>query len=185
MNNPPTATPALSDKTASPDNNKQHRKHGPKSTPNHVQERQRKRDPQHELRPVLKREAGMATVFVLVLFVTLTMCAGLALDGARLMGARRNAQLVASGAARTGSQWLDETALNNGALGLDETAAKAAAADILFQQGFDSAHSSIEYLGNGALRVKVTKDVPMILLWVMGVPTKTVSASAQSQLMKG
>ncbi len=127
----------------------------------------------------------MATAFVLVLFVTLAMCAGLALDGARLMGARRNAQLVASAAARTGSQWPDETSLNTGLLGLDETAATQAVIEVLDQQGFNAAHRSIEYLGTGALRVKVTKDVPMILLWVMGVPTKTVSASAQSQLIQG
>jgi Flp pilus assembly protein TadG len=124
--------------------------------------------------PVSDRERGMASAFVLVIFVTLAMCAGLALDGARMMGARRNAQLVASGAARTGSQWLDETSLNNGAMGLDETAAKAAVAEVLSQQGFDASNSSIEYLGNGALRVKV-----------MGIPKKTVSASAQTQLIKG
>jgi hypothetical protein len=132
-----------------------------------------------------ERERGIATTFVLIVFVTLTMCGGLALDGARMMGARRNAQLVASGAARTGSQWLDETSLNRGEMGLDETAAKVAVAEVLAQQGFDSAHSSVEYLGNGTLRVKVTKDVPMVLLWVMGIPTKTVSASAQSQLVQG
>lgn len=130
-------------------------------------------------------EVGMASAFVLVIFVTLAMCAGLALDGARIMGARRNAQLVASGATRTGSQWVDETSLNQGVLELDGPAAVQAASEVLGQQGFDSAHRSVEYVGDGAIRVKVTKDVPMILLWVMGIPTKTVSASAQSKLRRG
>jgi Flp pilus assembly protein TadG len=130
-------------------------------------------------------ERGLASAFVVMMLVTLMMCAGLALDGARMMGARRNLQLVAAGAARTGSQWLDETALNQGVLALDETAATAAVVEVLDQQGIDSAHRSVEYLGNGALRVKVSREVPMILLWMMGVPTKTVSASAQSQSVKG
>ncbi len=130
-------------------------------------------------------ERGVASAFVLMIVVTLLMCAGLALDGARLIGARRNLQLVASGAARTGSQWLDESALNEGRLALDETNAKNAVVEVLEQQGIDSGHRSVEYLGNGALRVKVSREVPMILLWMMGVATKTVSASAQSQTVKG
>jgi Flp pilus assembly protein TadG len=130
-------------------------------------------------------ERGLASAFVLMMLVTLLMCAGLALDGARMIGARRNLQLVAAGAARTGSQWLDESALNDGKLALDEPAATAAVAEVLDQQGVDSSHRSIEYLGNGALRVKVSREVPMILLWMLGVPTKTVSASAQSQSVKG
>ena len=41
------------------------------------------------------------------------------------VGSRRNAQLVAAAAARTGSQWFDETALNRGSLELDARAAIA------------------------------------------------------------
>jgi Flp pilus assembly protein TadG len=130
-------------------------------------------------------ERGLASAFVLMMLVTLLMCAGLALDGARMIGARRNLQLVAAGAARTGAQWNDETALNEGRLELYEVEASAAVAEVLDQQGIDAAHRSIEYLGNGELRVKVSREVPMILLWMIGVPTKTVTASAQSQSVKG
>jgi hypothetical protein len=130
-------------------------------------------------------ESGLASAFVLVMVVTLAMCGGLALDGARLMGARRNAELVAAAAARTGSQWFDETALNEGNLGLDQSAAEAEANSVLEQQGFDAGHRDVHYVGNGVFRVKVTKDVPMILLWVMGIGTKTVSASAETQLSRG
>ena len=125
----------------------------------------------------------MATAFVVVIFTTIIACAGLVLDGARLMGTRRNAQLVAAAAARTGSQWFDETALNNGTLELDEGAAVAEIESLLEQQGFDAQHREVTYLGNGTLLVKVSEDVPMILLGLVGVTSRRVSASAQTELV--
>ena len=127
----------------------------------------------------------MATAFVVVLLTTIVACAGLALDGARLIGTRRNAELVAAAAARTGSQWFDETALNDGQLELDAPAAIAEVDSVLEQQGFDATHRHVTYLGNGVLHVDVSQDVPMIVLGLAGVPTKRVTASAETQLVAG
>jgi hypothetical protein len=122
---------------------------------------------------------------MVVIFTTVIACAGLALDGARLMGTRRNAQLVAAAAARTGSQWFDENALNNGTLELDAPAAIAEVESLLDQPGFDAAHRQVTYLGGGTLLVKVSEDVPMIALGLVGITTKTVTASAQTELVAG
>ncbi len=94
-----------------------------------------------------RHETGTATAFIVVIAVTLVASAGLALDGARLLGARRNAQLVAAGAARTGSQWFNETALNNATLELDPETALTEIHNVLEQQGFDAAHRRVSYLG--------------------------------------
>ena len=128
-------------------------------------------------------EQGIATAFVVVMLTTVIACAGLALDGARLMGSRRNAQLVAAAAARTGSQWFDETALNNGSVELDAPAAIAEVESLLDQQGFDAQHRQVTYLGNGTLLVKVSEDVPMLLLGLVGVTTRRVTASAQTEIV--
>jgi Flp pilus assembly protein TadG len=127
----------------------------------------------------------MATAFVVVIFTTLIACSGLALDGARLMGTRRNVELVAAAAARTGSQYVDEHALNGGVLELDVAAAIAAVNSVLEQQGYDSSHRRVEYRPGGGLVVTVSDDVSMILLGLVGVTTKRVTASASTQMVAG
>ena len=128
-------------------------------------------------------ETAMASVFVLVLFVTMIAAGGLALDGSRLMGTRRNLAQLAGASARTGSQWFDEASLNNGALELDAATAIEQVNSVLDQQGIGAADRRVEYLGAGVLRVEVSRDVPMIVLGLIGVPTKRVSASARTELV--
>jgi hypothetical protein len=128
-------------------------------------------------------EGGIATAFVLVLSVTLLICTGLAIDGARFIGARRNASLAAGAAARSGSQWLDEPSLNKGVLELDEPKAVAEVERVLILQKYQPQPGDVKYLPGGILRVKVRKEVPTVLLWVIGIPSKTVTASATSQII--
>ena len=157
----------------------QRRHRTPRTTPGHTRSTRQRPGPDHGQ----GREQGIATAFVVVILTTVIACAGLALDGARLMGSRRNAQLVAAAAARTGSQWFDETALNNGSVELDATAAIAEVESLLDQQGFDAQHRQVTYLGHGTLLVKVTEDVPMLLLGLVGITTRQVTASAQTEIV--
>ena len=56
------------------------------------------------------REAGSVTVFVTIMTAALVIVAGLVVDGAQILNARREATNIAESAARAGAQQLNEAA---------------------------------------------------------------------------
>ena len=66
---------------------------------------------------------------------------------------------------------------------LEAPAAIAEVESLLDQRGFDAQHRQETYLGDGALLVKVSEDVPMLPIGPVGVTSKRVTASAETEIV--
>ena len=116
-------------------------------------------------------DAGSISAFVVVLTVALVMCAGLVFDGGRLVGARVTASDRAAGAARAGAQEI--AVMADGSVVLDPTRATSRARAYLIANGVQGRVS----VTGGQVTVTVEQRVPMTLLRVIGVGTRTVTAT--------
>ena len=128
-------------------------------------------------------DRGQVTIFVVVMTVALLVMAGLVLDGGRLFTARRDAQNVAAGAARAGAQGVSEDSLRDpsGSPTLDPTAA------------FDRAQAFLTAAGaNGTVQVDattvtvtVTRDVSPLILGIVGIGDRHITATETAQIREG
>lgn len=108
---------------------------------------------------------------------------GLAVDGARLFLARRDIHNAVDAATLAGASELDEESfrLADGAtVRLDPTAAEAAATEALVDSGFPP--EAVAEIHADPLRIEVTvrRELPMIFLRVIGMPTQQVGADARA-----
>lgn len=127
------------------------------------------------LRVRAEREAGFVTAFVLSIFVTLLLFAGLVLDGGLALAGRVTALDEAQQAARAGAQALDLTVFRAiGAATLSPQAAITAAQGYLAHTG-DSGTVSV---AGTAVTVTVTHIQHTQLLALAGLRTITVHATA-------
>ena len=129
-----------------------------------------------------RREDGVITVMVVVLVIAVVAASGLVIDGGRLLSARRDAANVAAAAARTASQELDVDSLEttNGVALIPEDAYNVAR-EILTRQGYAPADTTITITG-ASVRVEVRDDVPLTLLSLTGIRTRTVTGVATAEL---
>lgn len=115
-------------------------------------------------------EEGSITAFVVVLVMTFVACAGLAVDGGRLVAAKIELGDHAENAARAGAQEI--TSLRSGSLEINESQAVYAAEEYLAAHGIDGD----VHVENNSVTVNVSRDIPMTLLSLFGVDGKTLSA---------
>jgi Flp pilus assembly protein TadG len=129
-----------------------------------------------------RSEDGVITVMVVVLAVAVVAAAGLVIDGGRLLSARRDASNVAAAAARTAAQELDVSGLETtNSVQLIPDDALAVAREILTRQGYAAEATTIVVTG-ASVRVEVRDDVPLTLLALSGIRTRTVIGVATAEL---
>ena len=119
-------------------------------------------------------DRGSISGFVVVITLTVMTCAGLALDGARLVGEKVSVADHAENAARAGAQEL--ASLHDGALTLDPGRARQAAESYLAVHGL----SGSVVVTPDRITVTVRSTVAMTLLRLAGVASKTVTATRSS-----
>lgn len=126
--------------------------------------------------PALVRDRGSISAFVVVITMTIMACAGLAVDGARVVGAKVAAADHAENAARAGAQ--EVTALREGGPPrLDPARAQAAAEAYLAAQGLSGEVSAT----TERITVTVRTTVATTLLQLVGISAKTVTATRSSE----
>jgi hypothetical protein len=126
-----------------------------------------------------KDERGTISAFVVVLVLACLMAAGLALDGGRIVAARVQVTDIAGNAARAAAQQVD--GLRSGAPALDPNRARAAAQHVLEAAG---ATGSVDVRGT-SVTVTATTDESLLLLRLVGISHRTVSATATARAEAG
>lgn len=132
----------------------------------------------------MKRRAddGQVTPFVVLLTVALLLCAGLVVDGGRILTARREAADVAGGAARAGAQAVSVDELRaSGRQVLDPGQARAEAEAYLAQAGRTG---DVEVSGD-TVRVTVRETTSMVILGIAGLVDRTVSGTGVARTVRG
>lgn len=126
-------------------------------------------------------ETGSVTgMLVVVMFVVLAF-AGLAVDGTRLMLARRDIQALADSAALAGASSIDEAryrASGGGDVVLDPAGARFAAAAVVSTSGWPAdGRGSVEVSG-ARVRVHLERPIGLTLLTLVGIAPPVIGASA-------
>ena len=124
-------------------------------------------------------EPGSITAFVAVLAITFIACAGLAVDGGRLVAARVQLADHAENAARAGVQ--EVTSLRSGEPDIDVSEARSTAAAYLRSWGVSGEVSAT----TEEVTVSVRRVVPMSILGLFGVGSRMVSAQRSAKAVTG
>ena len=124
-------------------------------------------------------ERGSITAFVAVLAITFIACAGLAVDGGRLVAARVQLADHAENAARAGVQ--EVTSLRSGEPDIDVSEARSTAAAYLRSWGVSGEVSAT----TEEVTVSVSRVVPMSILGLFGVCSRMVSAQRSAKAVTG
>ena len=118
-------------------------------------------------------DRGSVLPFTAVVVAALIACAGLAVDGGRILAARRDAAALAAAAARRGSQELAWSDLAAGRATIDPARARAVAETFLAQAGVaGSVAASAEQVS-----VTVTVTASTVVLGAFGIGSKSVTAT--------
>jgi Flp pilus assembly protein TadG len=123
-------------------------------------------------------ERGAVLVAGLILALALLLVIGAAVDVGRAFIDRRELVSLADGAALSGSQALDLERLHAGQLALDPSEARATALAVLASEPELRAQASAS---PASVSVEVEREIPTVLLRVVGVPTLTVKAKATAE----
>jgi Flp pilus assembly protein TadG len=126
----------------------------------------------------LSDERGAVLVAGLLLSLALPIVIGAAVDVGRAFIERRALVSLADQAALSGSQSLDLEALHAGRLVLDPGEAQATAAAVLASEPDLQAQASAS---PAAVSVEVAREIPTVLLRLVGLPTLTVRARASAE----
>lgn len=122
------------------------------------------------------RDRGSMSVFVVGLVMSFIMATGLAVDGGRIVAARVTVADHAENAARVGAQQV--TLLRLGWRVLDPTRAERAAEEYLSAHGISGSVS----VGVNSVTVTATMTQPTTLLRLVGIASRTVSATRSATL---
>lgn len=123
-------------------------------------------------------ERGAVLVAGLLLSLSLLIVIGAAVDVGRAFIERRVLVSLADEAALSGSQALDIEALHAGQLALDPGEAQAAALGVLAGEPELAARASA---GPGSVSVEVEREIPTLLLRMVGLPSLTIRAQATAE----
>ena len=124
-------------------------------------------------------ERGSITAFVAVLAITFIACAGLAVDGGRLVAARVQLADHAENAARAGVQ--EVTSLRSGEPDIDVSEARSTAAAYLHSRGVSGEVSAT----TEEVTVSVRRVVPMSILGLFGAGSRMVSVQRSAKAVTG
>ncbi|MDE0652391.1 MAG: hypothetical protein OXI26_01900 [bacterium] len=128
-----------------------------------------------------RSEAGVVSLFVVVLFVAFLLTAGVVIDSAELRGQRRALSDLARQAARAAVQEVDVNLYRlTGRVGLDAGAAVAAARAVTARSGLDA---DVAVQGDRA-SVSLSRDVRVRVLG-LGSGSVQISASAEARAIWG
>jgi hypothetical protein len=119
-------------------------------------------------------QRGSISGFVVVLLIAVMGFAGLVIDGARIVATKVSAADHAENAARAGAQEVER--LRSGVFVLDPTKAEAAAQAYLAAHGIDGFATA----SPNKIVVTVTSTVSTTLLSLVGVSSKTITATRSS-----
>ncbi len=122
-----------------------------------------------------KDDYGSITAFVVMLTMTFVACAGLAVDGGRLVAAKVQLADQAENAARAGTQEI--TALRTGDPKVDVEKAIMTAEDFMARHQIHGQASAT----SSEVTVKTTRVVTMSLLKLFGVESRLISAQRSAQ----
>jgi Flp pilus assembly protein TadG len=131
------------------------------------------------VRKRLQTERGSITAFVAVLAITFIACAGLAVDGGRLVAARVQLADHAENAARAGVQ--EVTSLRSGEPDIDVGRARSTAVAYLRSHGI----SGEVLVTTEIVTVTVRRVVPMSLLGLFGAGSRMISAERSAKAVTG
>jgi len=118
-------------------------------------------------------DRGSILPFTATVVAALVACSGLAVDGGRILAARREAAGIAAAAARRGSQELAWDGAVAGDARLDAARAAAAARAAVTQAGANGSASATP----DEVTVTVTIDEPTVILGWFGIGPRTVTAT--------
>lgn len=124
-------------------------------------------------------EHGSITAFVAVLAITFVACAGLAVDGGRLVAARVQLADHAENAARAGVQ--EVTSLRSGEPDIDVGQARSTAAAYLHRWGISGEVNAT----TEEVTVSVSRVVPMSILGLFGAGSRMVFAQRSAKAVTG
>jgi hypothetical protein len=127
-------------------------------------------------RPTERDERGSVTVFLLGLFLSLVVVAGLVFDGGAIIGGHREADAEAEGAARAAAQEMSAVALHNGTVGIDQSLAQQAVDRYLAPYR----HTGLATVNGDNVTVTVSYPVNLQILSVVGFNTKTVTGTGSA-----
>lgn len=131
-------------------------------------------------------ERGQALVLVVVMLPLFLSVIGLAIDGGVALSERRLLQNLADGAARAGAMQLDEGAYRQSsgtAVVLDTGAARAAAVEYLGSRA-EGLEASVA-ADPGRVVVRVSREVPLSFLRLVGIRTARIEAAAPAEVRHG
>jgi Flp pilus assembly protein TadG len=126
---------------------------------------------------VASADSGVVSAFVLGLMMTFVVCAGLGVDGGRLVASRLELADHAENAARVGAQEL--TDLRSGDPTIDESQARHSVSSYLAAYDLDGKVATT----SNSVSVTVTREIDMTLLKLFGATnhlltvTRTVTPS--------
>ena len=126
---------------------------------------------------VVSADSGVVSAFVLGLMMTFVVCAGLGVDGGRLVASRLELADHAENAARVGAQEL--TDLRTGGPTIDESQARHSASSYLTAYDLDGKVA----ITSNSVSVTVNREIEMTLLKLFGAGnhlltvTRTVTPS--------
>ncbi len=126
----------------------------------------------------VRDERGAVLVAGLLLTVALLIVVGAAVDIGRAFIERRELVSLADGAALSGSQALDLDALHAGRLALDPSQAQAIALRTLAGEPDLRAEANAD---PAAVSVEVEREIPTVLLRLVGLTRLTVRAQATAE----
>jgi Flp pilus assembly protein TadG len=126
----------------------------------------------------LQDERGAVLVAGLLLAIALLIVIGAAVDIGRAFIERRELVSLADGAALSGSQTLDLEALHAGQLALDPSEAQTTALAVLAAEPQLRAQASAN---SASVSVEVEREIPTVLLRLVGLRTLTVKAQATAE----
>jgi len=120
-------------------------------------------------------ETGSITAFVVMLVMSFVACAGLAVDGGRMVAAKVLLADQAENAARAGTQEI--TALRTGDPKIDPERAISAAQEFMVRHQINGQVSATSF----EVTVRTTRVVPMSLLSLFGVGSRLISAQRSAR----
>lgn len=122
-----------------------------------------------------KSEAGVVSAFVLGLMMTFVVCAGLGVDGGRLVASHLELADHAENAARVGAQELVD--LRSGEPTIDESTARVAVANYLASFNLNGEVST----SPKSVTVMVSANVEMTLLKLFGATSHQLSVTRTAE----
>lgn len=130
------------------------------------------------------RERGQAAVLLLGVLALAVAFVGLAVDGARLLTVRRDLYAVADSAALAGASAIDEHAYRESVgrdIRLDAQLAREAALRVVAASALPADTTVEVNVYATGVDVRIARDVPTVLLRVVGLAGERIGAHARAE----